>query len=69
MYFRKNIEPKCSYCQFATNLFDDDTFCAKYGVVKCTDHCNFFRYDPLKRTPAKPVQIDTSKFSDQDFSL
>ncbi len=67
--FQENIEPRCVYCAKGAPLEEGRILCAKRGVVRSGDHCGAFRYDPLKRTPPKPVGLDTSKLSAEDFRL
>ena len=42
--------------------------CRKRGVMDAADHCRSFRYDPLRRVPAKPAVL-RDKFTNADFSL
>jgi hypothetical protein len=55
--FRKEIEPRCAYCQRGSAIGDGKVACVRKGVVDDTYHCRGFRYDPLKRIPkiARPV--------------
>lgn len=44
--------------------------CQKYGVVPASHHCRKFRYDPLKRVPARPAAPKAlEKLEEKDFSL
>ena len=58
--FRKDIEPRCAYCEVA---------CSRRGVVDGSDHCRHFRYDPLRRVPPRPASLDPKAHSPEDFSL
>lgn len=69
MLFRKDIEPRCAYCQRGQRLNELEVACVKRGVVAPEDHCRSFRYDPLKRVPPRPAPLDTGKLSPEDFSL
>lgn len=69
MLFRKKMERYCTYCVFAGKLDDETLICTKCGIVPASHHCRRFRYDPLKRVPAKTASQDLSKFSEKDFSL
>ena len=69
MLFEKKMEPRCAYCARGTDLADGNVVCRKKGVVTAGYSCRAFRYDPLKRTPPKPVVPDFSKLKDEDFSL
>jgi len=43
--------------------------CAKKGVVSPGGSCAYFKYDPLKRVPPRPAEVDFSKLKDEDFRL
>lgn len=66
---RKDIEPRCTYCAHGSPLADGKRIaCRKRGVMDAADHCRSFRYDPLRRVPAKPAVL-REKFTNADFSL
>ena len=69
MMFSKEIEPRCAYCKRGSQLGDSRVMCLKKGIVSAGGQCRGFRYDPLKRVPPKPVVLDLSRFSEEDFSL
>lgn len=69
MLFRKNIDKFCSYCAHAGKIDDSTYLCAKKGIVPSCHHCWRFKYDPLKRVPARMKPKDFSKMDDYDFSL
>lgn len=69
MLFEKDIEPRCAYCQRGTAMDDERIVCVKKGIVPPDGACRRFRYDPLKRTPAKPPVVSFEKFRDEDFTL
>lgn len=69
MLFRKDMEPRCAYCQHGTDIGDGTVACLKKGVSDSGSHCGSFRYDPFKRTPPHPAEPDFSKLRDEDFSL
>ena len=69
MLFDKNIEPHCAYCQCATPLDEGQMMCVKKGIVTCAGSCRRFRYDPLKRTPPKPLAASFEHLKDEDFVL
>lgn len=69
MLFRKDIEPRCAYCQRGARIDQEQVICVKRGIVSPEDHCARFRYDPLKRTPPRPAQLSTQQLSQEDFSL
>lgn len=66
--FRKDIAPRCAYCQLGTAKPDGSVvFCPKKGVVSPMDACRHFVYAPTKREP--PRQQKLPDFSPEDFSL
>ena len=67
--FRKNMEPRCAYCQRGQQINERDVVCIKRGVVPVEHHCWAFQYDPLKRVPHRPVALNTTKMKEEDFSL
>lgn len=67
--FRKDIDPRCAYCQRGQQLNETDVMCVKRGVVPAEHHCRGFRYDPLKRVPPRPASLDMGKLKEEDFSL
>ena len=69
MLFQNAIEPRCAYCRRGAQIGDTHVMCLKKGIVSAGGQCRRFRYDPLKRVPPKPVVLDFSRFSEEDFSL
>lgn len=69
MLFEKKIEPRCVYCTRSSPLDERTALCAKKGVVSAGGHCRSFQYDPLKRTPPKPITPDFSRLKEEDFVL
>jgi len=69
MLFRKKIDRSCSYCKFGAKLEAGQILCSKVGMRAADECCRRFKYDPLKRIPAKPKALDFSKFETEDFSL
>lgn len=67
--FRKNIEPRCAYCAKGNTINEKEVVCPRKGVVAVEYHCYRFRYDPLKRVPPRPVKLEVSKLSEEDFSI
>ena len=53
MLFRKEIEPRCAYCQHGTDIGEESVACLKKGVMDSGSHCGSFRYDPFKRVPRR----------------
>ena len=69
MLFRKKIDRFCSYCAHAGKIDEDTYLCKKKGIVTSSHRCRKFKYDPLKRVPARMNPKDFSKYDDADFSL
>jgi hypothetical protein len=69
MLFRKDIEPRCAYCQHGATLTEDQIMCPKKGIVSAGASCRRFSYDPLKRVPPRPATFDGGKFKKEDFTL
>ncbi len=69
MLFRKNIDKFCSYCAHAGKIDDETYLCKKKGVVASSHRCRKFKYDPLKRVPARIKVKDFAKCDDMDFTL
>ena len=67
--FRKNIEPRCAYCTKGSAISEHEVICQRKGVVAAEFHCRGFRYDPLKRVPPRPVKLETSKLTEDDFKI
>ena len=62
------IPPCCEYCARARRSADGRSMlCVRRGVVPVYHHCRRFRYDPLKRIPAR--QPSLAAFSEDDFRL
>ena len=69
MLFRKDMEPRCAYCARGARIDEGHVACVKRGVVAGTDKCPAFRYDPLRRTPPRPAELNTAKLSPEDFQV
>ena len=69
MLFRKKIDRYCTYCQFAGRVDDHTMICQKCGIVPAEHRCRRFRYDPLKRVPARRDTRALEKLDEKDFSL
>jgi len=67
--FRKNIDPRCAYCQHGQKINEEEVACVKRGIVPVEHHCRKFSYDPLKRVPPRPVTLESGKLDEMDFSL
>lgn len=67
--FDKKIDPRCGYCQWGSPLDGGEMMCVKKGIVACAGSCRHFRYDPLKRTPPKPLAACFDHLKNEDFTL
>lgn len=68
LFGKKDISASCSYCvhgRIAPNK--ESILCKKSGLVDVDYSCKKFKYDPLKRQPARPRPI--IKYEEDDFSL
>jgi hypothetical protein len=60
-------EKYCKYCELAVTLTDEDQMlCSRYGVVSSSHCCRRFRYDPMKRVPARNRQKPQLDYVDVD---
>ena len=66
--FRKDIEPRCAYCAQSRPLDENNVLCRRKGPMALTESCRAFRYDPLRRVPAKPAVLNKN-FTAADFAL
>lgn len=63
-----NIDPQCTYCEHGKISPDGEhILCKKKGIMERYAHCKKFRYDPLKREPAKKPKLP--EFSPEEFEL
>ena len=69
MLFRKDLDPRCAYCQRGSQINEREVACVKKGVVPLESHCRAFRYDPLKRVPPRPIAASFGHLRDEDFTL
>ena len=67
--FQNKIEPRCAYCARGCALSQEQIACPKKGVMSAASHCRAFQYDPLRRTPPRPLKAEFSGLKDEDFSL
>ena len=67
--FRKNIDPRCAYCQKGQQVNEREVAGVKRGIVPVEHHCRAFKYDPLKRVPPRPVNLSTDHLQKEDFSI
>lgn len=69
MVFRKNMAPFCGYCRHAAAAEPGTVICRKRGIMPENGSCRRFSYDPLRRTPPKPISPNFTKYDDRDYSL
>ena len=69
MLFRKDMDPRCAYCQRGQQINERDVACVKRGIVAVEHHCRAFKYDPLKRVPPRQAALETERLKEEDFSL
>ena len=69
MLFRKEIAPRCAYCAKGRTLDGEQVACVKRDIVAAEDHCASFVYDPLRRTPPRPVKLPTQHLAPEDFDV
>ena len=67
--FRKNIDPRCAYCQRGQQINEREVACVKRGIMPVEDHCRAFKYDPLKRVPPRPAKLAGVGLKDEDFQI
>ncbi len=67
--FRKDIEPRCAYCERGNAINEREVICSRKGIVAPEFHCRGFRYDPLRREPPRPMKLETSKHTAEDFKI
>lgn len=66
--FGRRIEPACKYCSHGFLTGDEQlVLCTETGVVAPYHSCPSFEYDPLKRIPQRPRQLE--KLDPKEFSL
>ncbi|MDR1692053.1 MAG: hypothetical protein LBR72_01725 [Oscillospiraceae bacterium] len=66
--FMRKMDPRCVYCALGRSLNAKEVACVRQGVVGAYDRCRSFRYDALKRVPAKPEKLGRD-YGDGDFTL
>ena len=45
MLFRKDMDPRCAYCQRGQQINEREVACVKRGIVAVEHHCRAFKYD------------------------
>lgn len=69
MLFRKDMDPRCAYCQRGAQINEREVACVKKGIVPMEGSCRKFRYDPLKRVPPRPATLETARLNEENFSI
>lgn len=65
---KKKYPKKCANCFYGRTPLDKaSVLCEKKGIVDPESKCRHYKYDPLKRIPAKLV-VNT-EFNEEDFKL
>ena len=67
--FKKKTEPRCAYCVHSRPLNDQQVACERKGIMSVASSCRKFEYDPLRRTPPRPVKPEFSDLKEEDFAL
>lgn len=64
----KSVDKICANCLYGRHTpGEDGVLCEKKGVMLNISSCRKFKYDPLNRTPVRPVSM--GDFSAEDFEL
>lgn len=62
---KKKYPPSCSYCRHGKLAPDGEAvLCIKKGIVPADEKCHSYSYDPLKRVPKKPPELEHANPSD-----
>lgn len=68
LFNKKKYSQRCDSCYYGRLTADSQSvLCVKSGIMKPDHKCKSYRYDPLKRIPEKPINLQ--KFSAEDFQL
>lgn len=65
--FNKSLPRSCQYCVYGKTLPSKEVLCIKCGVTELRDSCRHYKYDPLKRIPARAEIADN--YHPEDFML
>ncbi|MDR2616078.1 MAG: hypothetical protein LBC28_05800 [Oscillospiraceae bacterium] len=69
MLFRKDIEPRCEYCRYGSDIGENQIACVKRGITVREARCPRFKYDAVKREPETRSAPPESKLTKEDFEL
>lgn len=68
LFNKKSISASCSYCAHGKlSPNGENVLCLKKGLVDKESACRKYKYDPLKRQPRRPRELE--QFDAEDFSL
>lgn len=68
LFNKKSISASCSYCTYGKlSPNGENVLCLKKGLVDKDFACKKYKYDPLKRQPRRPRELE--QFDAEDFSL
>lgn len=68
--FQYDHKPMCLFCRHAQKLpYSEDLLCKKHGAVSPEHSCKKFSYNLIARKARRKKEIDTSKYTAEDFSL
>lgn len=63
-----SVDKICANCAYGRHTPDGETvLCTKKGVMTYYSSCRKFEYDPLNRTPARPLGF--SEHTMEEFEL
>lgn len=70
MKFKFDHKPICFYCIYAHKIAGIDmVMCDKSGAVPEDHSCKKFKYNIFARNPRRKEDLNTTKFSKEDFDF
>lgn len=70
MDFKYDHRPMCLFCTRAKKIpYSEDLLCEKYGAVSPEHSCRKFHYNLIAREARRKKDLNTSKYTAEDFSL
>lgn len=70
--FSDNVDVSkiCATCRFASPLYSTEDFmCSKKGLVSAEASCKRYEYNRLMKRPPKKHNLNTDRFSPEDFEI
>ncbi len=65
-----DVSKICATCKFASALHSvDDYMCSKNGLVSSNYTCKYYDYNRLMKRPPKKRELNTKRFTAEDFSI